>query len=121
MIRAVLLAVVLGAVWFLWKTISEQKASAEAEEKAAADPATPTREEIAETAECPVCRAYVPVSAEAGCGREDCPIPELAAAMAEAGNAEVGDAEAEGGEAEGGKGEGGGGGEGDEAEKPPRP
>jgi len=83
MIKAVLLIVVLGAVWYLWKTISEQKATIEAKEAAEADPTAPSAEEISETAECPVCRAYVSISAEGGCGREDCPIPELAAAMAE--------------------------------------
>lgn len=80
MIKAILLAVVLGAVWFLWKAITEQKAAAEAKEP---DPTVPAPGEAAETAECPQCHAYVPVTAENGCGREDCPIPELAAAMAE--------------------------------------
>jgi hypothetical protein len=82
MIKALLLAIVLGAVWFLWKAITEQKAAVEAKE-AEADPATPALQEAAETAECPVCRAYVPITAEGGCGREDCPIPDLAEAMAE--------------------------------------
>jgi hypothetical protein len=85
MMKALLLVVVLGAVWYLWKTISEQKATIEAKEASEPDPTTPSPEEVAETAECPVCRAYVPISAEGGCGREDCPIPELAAAMAEDG------------------------------------
>lgn len=85
MLRMLLLVVVLAAVWFLWKAITDQKAAKEAEEAlpGEADPATPRAGEAAETAECPVCRAYVPITAEGGCGREDCPIPELAAAMAE--------------------------------------
>lgn len=83
MMKALLLIVVLGAVWYLWKTITEQKAGAEAKDAAEPDPTAPTPEQAAETAECPVCRAYVPVNAEGGCGREDCPIPELAAALAE--------------------------------------
>ena len=83
MMEAGLLIVVLGAVWYLWKTISEQKATIEAKEAAEADPTTPSAEEISQTAECPACPAYVQISAEGGCGREDCPIPELAAAMAE--------------------------------------
>lgn len=86
MLRMLLLVVVLAAVWFLWKAITDQKAAKEAEEAlpGEADPATPRPDEAAETAECPVCRAYVPITAEGGCGREDCPIPELAAAMQEA-------------------------------------
>jgi hypothetical protein len=83
MMKALLLIVVLGAVWYLWKTISEQKAGIEAKEAAEADPTTPTADEVAETAECPVCKAYVSVKAEGGCGREECPIPALAEAMAE--------------------------------------
>jgi hypothetical protein len=89
MLKALLLVLVLGAVWYLWKTISEQKAGIEAREAAEADPTTPTPEEVAETAECPVCRAYVSINAEGGCGREECPIPDLAAAMAEATEAEA--------------------------------
>lgn len=79
MLRAVLLAVVLGAVWFLWRAIAGQRA---ASAPAPLDPTLPSPAEAAATAECPVCRAYVPISAEDGCGREDCPIPDLAAAMA---------------------------------------
>jgi zona occludens toxin (predicted ATPase) len=80
MMRMLLLVMILGAVWYLWKLISEQKAAAAAETEADADPATPKPEEAAATAECPVCKAYVAIDAEGGCGREDCPIPELAAA-----------------------------------------
>jgi hypothetical protein len=93
MMKALLLVIVLGAVWYLWKTISEQKAGFESKEAAEADPTTPKPEEVAETAECPVCRAYVSMNAEGGCGREECPIPELAAAMAEEA---AGDADAPG-------------------------
>lgn len=80
MVKAILLIVVLGAVYFLWKAITEQKAAIEAKE---ADATVPAAAEAKETAECPVCRAYVPITAEGGCGREECPIPALAEAMAE--------------------------------------
>jgi zona occludens toxin (predicted ATPase) len=83
MIRMLLLVFVLGAVWYLWKLITEQKAAAEAKDAAEADPATPAAEEAANTAECPLCKAYVSINAEGGCGREECPIPELAAVAAE--------------------------------------
>lgn len=80
MVKAILLIVVLGAVYFLWKAITEQKAAIEAKE---ADATVPAEAEAKETAECPVCKAYVPITAEGGCGREECPIPALAEAMAE--------------------------------------
>jgi hypothetical protein len=80
MVKAILLIVVLGAVYFLWKAITEQKAAIEAKE---ADATVPPETEAKETAECPLCKAYVPVTAEGGCGREECPIPALAEAMAD--------------------------------------
>ncbi len=80
MIRLILLAVVLGAVWMLWQALSAQKSAGA--KAAADDPTLPRPEEAAETAECPRCHAYVPIAAEDGCGREDCPIPDLAAAFA---------------------------------------
>ncbi len=86
MIKAILLAIVLGAVYFLWKAVTEQKGQVEAQEAAKAE-AEAAAEAAAETAQCPVCQAYVPVTAEGGCGREDCPIPALAEALAEQGDA----------------------------------
>jgi zona occludens toxin (predicted ATPase) len=83
MMRMLLLVFVLGAVWYLWKLVTEQKAAADAKD-AEADPATPAADEAANTAECPLCKAYVSINAEGGCGREECPIPELAAVAAEA-------------------------------------
>ncbi len=85
MIKAVLLAIVLGAVYFLWKAVTEQKGQVEAQEaaKAEAEAQAEAAAEAAETAQCPLCQAYVPVTAEGGCGRDDCPIPALAEALAE--------------------------------------
>jgi hypothetical protein len=88
MIKAILLAIVLGAVYFLWKAVTEQKGQIEAQEAAKAEAETAT-ERAAETAQCPVCQNYVAVTAEGGCGREDCPIPALAEAMAEQAGAEA--------------------------------
>jgi hypothetical protein len=85
MVKAILLIVVLGAVYFLWKAITEQKAAIEAKES---DATVPPEAEAKETAECPVCKAYVSITAEGGCGREECPIPALAEAMAEEAEAE---------------------------------
>lgn len=88
MIKAVLLAIVLGAVYFLWKAVTEQKGQVEAQEaaKAEAEAQAEAAAEAAETAQCPVCQSYVAVTAEGGCGREDCPIPALAEALAEQGD-----------------------------------
>lgn len=94
MIRLLLLGLVLAGVWYLYRMVTKQgpaapslgqsaESTAAVEEegrKAETEPAP--AEEAEEMQECPVCRAYLPVSATDGCGRPDCPIPALAAARA---------------------------------------
>ncbi|WP_439579374.1 hypothetical protein [Elioraea sp.] len=91
MIRLVLLGLVLAGVWYLYRMVTQQGAAAAAPTasppandagpaEAAAESAEDQAEELAE---CPICRAYLPVSAHEGCGRPDCPIPAVAAAQEE--------------------------------------
>lgn len=87
MIRILLLGLVLAGVWYLYRMVTQQGASTasapppEAAPANDAGPADPAEAEAEDMAECPVCRAYLPVSAHEGCGRPDCPIPALAAAQ----------------------------------------
>jgi uncharacterized iron-regulated membrane protein len=93
-IRLVLLGLVLAGVWYLYRMVTRQGAST-----AAVPPPEPANDaapaeaeaEAEEMAECPVCRAYLPVSAHEGCGRPDCPIPAVAAAAAEEGEPPAGE------------------------------
>lgn len=95
MIRLLLLGLVLAGVWYLYRMVTEQtgakpslgRPSGEAREASAApetsaEVAAEQSDQAEEMQECPVCRAYLPVSATDGCGRPDCPIPALAAARA---------------------------------------
>jgi uncharacterized iron-regulated membrane protein len=100
-IRILLLGLVLAGVWYLYRMVTQQNATAAppvppandaAPAEAAAEAATeqPASEQAAaleqaaiaeaqEMIECPVCQAYVPETAHDGCGRPDCPVPALAA------------------------------------------
>jgi hypothetical protein len=106
-IRILLLGLVLAGVWYLYRMVTQAKPSAApiapAQPEAAMPPpepetagpeaaapeaettAAPKAEgaavaEAEEMIECPLCSAYVPETAQDGCGRPDCPIPTLAAA-----------------------------------------
>jgi uncharacterized iron-regulated membrane protein len=88
-IRLVLLGLVLAGVWYLYRMVTQQSAATTpppAQPANDTDPAEAAAPEAAteEMTECPICRAYLPVSAQEGCGRPDCPIPAVAAAQAEA-------------------------------------
>ncbi|TQF77835.1 hypothetical protein FK498_10975 [Elioraea sp. Yellowstone] len=99
MIRLVLLGLVLAGVWYLYRMVTQQGTSTAAvpPPEPANDAAPPEAEaEAEEMAECPVCRAYLPVSAHEGCGRPDCPIPAVAAAVAEEGEPPAGEPPPEG-------------------------
>lgn len=91
MIRFLLLGLVLAGVWYLYRMVTQQGAGAAAPPPEAANDAAPDQaaevqaEEAEELAECPICRAYVPVTAHEGCGRPDCPIPAVASAQEEGG------------------------------------
>ncbi len=89
MIRLVLLGLVLAGVWYLYRMVTQQGPGATpspspppANDAGPAE-ATPSEEQAEEMTECPICRAYLPVSAHEGCGRPDCPIPAVAAAQEE--------------------------------------
>jgi uncharacterized iron-regulated membrane protein len=88
-IRLVLLGLVLAGVWYLYRMVTQQGPGATAAPPPApppandAGPAETAEAPAEEMAECPICRAYLPVSAHEGCGRPDCPIPAVAAAQAE--------------------------------------
>jgi hypothetical protein len=103
-IRILLLGLVLAGVWYLYRMVTQQNATAAppvqpatdaapietpaeaaaeaATEQAASEQAAALEEaaiaEAQEMIECPVCQAYVPETAHDGCGRPDCPIPALA-------------------------------------------
>lgn len=88
MIRLVLLGLVLAGVWYLYRMVTQQGPGAATTPPPAPPPANdaaPTEaapeEQAEEMTECPICRAYLPVSAHEGCGRPDCPIPAVAAAQ----------------------------------------
>lgn len=90
MIRLLLLGLVLAGVWYLYRMVTQQGAGTAAPPPEAAPandtgPAEAAEPEAEDMAECPVCRAYLPVNAHEGCGRPDCPIPAVAAAQEEAG------------------------------------
>jgi hypothetical protein len=106
-IRILLLGLVLAGVWYLYRMVTQQNAAATPTVEPANDAAAPVapgeeaapREEAApepppseqaaaleeaavseaqEMIECPLCQAYVPETANDGCGRPECPIPALA-------------------------------------------
>jgi hypothetical protein len=87
-IRLVLLGLVLAGVWYLYRMVTQQGAATTpppaqpANDAGPAEAAAPEAE-TEEMTECPICRAYLPVSAHEGCGRPDCPIPAVAAAQQE--------------------------------------
>jgi hypothetical protein len=83
-IRLVLLGLVLAGVWYLYRMVTRQGAGAATtpppSDDAGRAPAA-SEDQAEEMAECPICRAYLPVGAHEGCGRPDCPIPMVAAAQ----------------------------------------
>lgn len=88
-IRLVLLGLVLAGVWYLYRMVTQQGAATTpppapppANDAGPAE-ATSAEADAEEMTECPICRAYLPVSAHEGCGRPDCPIPAVAAAQEE--------------------------------------
>jgi hypothetical protein len=90
-IRFLLLGLVLAGVWYLYRMVTQQGAGTAAPAEAANDAgpeqaaAAQAEEEAEDLAECPICRAYLPVTAHEGCGRPDCPIPAVASAQEEGG------------------------------------
>lgn len=85
--KLLVLVAIIVAVWYGFKWVGRLQEARDAE----AAPRTRTggfrwprsmrrraregegRAEVEDTVQCPVCQAYVPARAAAGCGRADCP------------------------------------------------
>ncbi|MFQ5953922.1 MAG: hypothetical protein ACE5JZ_02540 [Kiloniellales bacterium] len=75
--KLLVLAVIVVAIWYAFKFISQldrrRKRALKATRQGTGDAAAGGVPRAEEMVQCPVCQAYVAAQGAANCGREDCP------------------------------------------------